>query len=120
VTGEQGAKDPFGKVGEKLRAIFEKSKAESLRLSKVARIQLDVTGLKRGRERVVRDLGERCFRLLHDGKYAIEEVRSLVDEIDALERRIALCEAQIEELRDRKEEKESAGGGAQGPSPDQP
>lgn len=110
--------DLFAKVGERLRTIFEMSKGESLRLSKVGRIHLDIAGLKGKRDRLIRDLGEESYRLLLAGKCAIGVLQHAVDEITALDRRIAGREAEIDGLRGgEKEAGESAGEGTQGPTP---
>jgi hypothetical protein len=76
------------------------AKEELVRSSKIGKIRLDMTKIKKQRAKKFQELGERSYHLLLEGKIDIEGSDSLKTEIDELDAQIKGKEAEIKEIQE--------------------
>jgi len=76
------------------------AKEELVRSSKIGKIRLDMTKIKKQRAKKFQELGERCYQLILEGKIDVEGSDSLKKEIDELDAQIKGKEAEIKEIQE--------------------
>lgn len=78
-----------------LREIFEKSREEIARASRLGKTRLDLLQLEKDREHFLSKLGELTLGLMRDGTVAHESLTELAAKIEALDARKAEYDAEI-------------------------
>lgn len=81
-----------------LREIFEKSRDEITRASRLGKTRLDLLQLEKDREHFLRKLGEITLGLMKDGTLAHDSLNEWSDKIKALDERKTQYDAEIAEV----------------------
>jgi hypothetical protein len=95
-----------------LREIFEKSRDEIARASRLGKTRLDLLQLDKDREHFLGKLGEITLGLMKDGTIAHESLNDLADKIAALDARKAEYDAEIARVAEEQAAAGTDGAGA--------
>jgi len=90
----EGAAGLFGT----LREIFDKSRDEIARASRLGKTRIDLFQLEKDREHFLQRLGEECFELMKDGTIAHEDLNGPYEKLTVLDERKAEYEAEVERI----------------------
>jgi len=94
-TGEGG----FYGVWNRLLSIFNKGKDEVVRSSKVSKVRLDLSSLKKEREKVFERLGEEIYNRQKGNKISLPGLDSYLTEIDLITFKISSKERELKGLK---------------------
>ena len=75
------------------------AKEEIVKSSKIGKVRLEITKIKKQKSKKFQELGEHCFRLLKENTISIEGAEALKDEINKLDAELKEKEAVIEEIQ---------------------
>ncbi len=90
----EGAAGLFGT----LREIFDKSRDEIARASRLGKTRIDLFQLEKDREHFLQRLGEECFELMKGGTIAHEDLNGPYEKLTVLDERKAEYEAEVERI----------------------
>ena len=90
----EGAQGLFGTLKE----IFDKSRDEIARASRLGKTRIDLFQLDKDREHVMQELGQVTFRLMKAGTLAHDDLRESYEKLQTLAARRAEFEAEIERV----------------------
>jgi hypothetical protein len=90
----EGAAGLFGT----LREIFDKSRDEIARASRLGKTRIDLFQLEKDREHFLQRLGEECFELMKDGTIAHDDLNGPYEKLTVLDERKAEYEAEVERI----------------------
>ena len=95
-----------------LREIFDKSRDEIARASRLGKTRLDLLQLEKDREHFLRKLGEVTLGLMADGEVAHDGLTELAAKISALDVRKAEYDAEVARVADEQAEAQTGNGDA--------
>lgn len=90
-----------------LREIFEKSREEITRASRLGKTRLDLLQLEKDREHFLQRLGELTLGLMKDGSIAHDSLTEVMDKIDSLDARKAEYEDEVARVAEEQAEAEA-------------
>ena len=102
---KEDLKSSWDSIVDSTKKYAKIAKEELLKSSKIGKIRLETTKIKKQRTQKLKELGEHTYQLLSKGKAEIEGTDSLKTEIGKLDAEIKAKEAEIEEILKREEEK---------------
>ena len=88
----------MNRIRDRLLEFLEWVRLETAKFFRVGRMKYDTTALQRERAAVYQDLGKRSCELVKQDRLNAEDLKILVERIDALTLRIEEQRASIEEL----------------------
>ncbi len=94
-TGDGGGQ----RLWNKLLSIFDKGKDEVVRSSKVSKARLDLSSLRRERERVFERLGEEVYKRHKEKKFSLPGLDPFFTEIDSITLRLSSKERELKDLK---------------------
>ena len=74
-------------------------KKEAEKVAKISRLRIEILPLSQKKDRKLKDLGKRAYRLIESGKITPKDLKSLSEEIRGLETEIRGKEKEIKKLR---------------------
>lgn len=90
----EGAAGLFGT----LREIFDKSRDEIARASRLGKTRIDLFQLEKDREHFLQRLGEECYELIKAGTIEHEDLAGHYEKLQLLDERKAEYEAEVERI----------------------
>ena len=90
----EGAAGLFGT----LREIFDKSRDEISRASRLGKTRIDLFQLEKDREHFLQRLGEECYELIQAGTIAHDDLNGPYEKLQVLDERKAEYEAEVERI----------------------
>jgi len=91
-----------------LKEIFEKSRDEIARASRLGKTRLDLLQLTKDREHFLQQLGEEALRLIEAGEITDEAALALAEKIAALDAKKAEYEAEVAKVAEEQAAAEAA------------
>lgn len=96
---EEEKKGKWDSIVDATKKYATLAKEELVKSSKIGKIRLDTTKIKKQKAKKFQELGERCYQLILEGKIDIEGSDSLKTEIDELDAKIKSKEGEIEKIQ---------------------
>lgn len=87
------------RLWNKLLSIFDKGKDEVVRSSKVSKARLDLSSLRRERERVFERLGEEVYNRHREKNFSLPGLDPFFTEVDSITLRLSSKERELKELK---------------------
>ncbi|WP_265821434.1 hypothetical protein [Geovibrio ferrireducens] len=92
------------KMGDWLKESYEKGKEEVLRLTKIAKIKLDIVALKKKKDERLKLLGKKAIELVKEGYLEVDMIEPEYSMIKSIEAEIADKNLDIADIKKRTKE----------------
>jgi len=93
------AKKRMAEFRKRTTILAKKAKEEAGKTAKISRMRLEIVPLAQKRDRKLKELGGKAYRLAKSGKISAKGLKSLSEEIRNLETKILRKEKEIKQLR---------------------
>ncbi|QAR33156.1 hypothetical protein EP073_07005 [Geovibrio thiophilus] len=96
------------KMGDWLKESYEKGKEEVLRLTKIAKIKLDIVALKKKKDERLKLLGKKAIELVKEGYLEVDMIEPEYSMIKSIEAEIADKNLDITDIKKKTKEQPAA------------
>ncbi|MBA7626475.1 hypothetical protein ES703_33925 [subsurface metagenome] len=93
------AKKRLAEFRKRTTALARRAKEEAGKTARISRLRLEIVPLVQKRDRKLKELGKKAYRLIKSGKISEKNLKSLSEEIKNLETKIRRKEKEIKQLR---------------------
>ena len=92
----------LAKLAKETRKLAQKGEKEVIRVSKVGKLHLDVLGLKKKRDNLAQQIGEKIIELDSENKIELTELKPLCDKVRTLDGQIQKKKATASRIKKSK------------------